>query len=59
MDKPQPTVEGVKAHIKHVSKAIKAYRQQAKELNAAANELAIGNCKMKRELKAAIKRGAT
>jgi len=44
----------IKDHIKDVSRTIKSYRAKAKEINAAANELAKSNAKLKRELKRAL-----
>jgi len=44
-------LNAIQEHIKNTNEIIKRYRSQAKELSAAANELAKGNAKLKRELK--------
>lgn len=48
-------INAIRDHIKNTSETIKRYRAQAKEMNAAASELAKGNAKLRRELKRAYK----
>lgn len=54
-DMKQLRLSTIRDHIKNTSETIKRYRAQAKEMNAAASELAKGNAKLKRELKRAYK----
>lgn len=52
-DITQLRISTIRDHITRTSETIKRYRAQAKEMNAAAAELAKGNAKLRRELKRA------